>query len=391
MGKKIYINAGTALLINDLSDALTGYDSIVINGGSIIASREAYDKLIGMGASINSGKMEILDISGDVVELSDKTCITAEMSYDGCYVICDGKLVIEDASGLGNITGLYAQTIFHPESVNLSAITGIKYSRRVVFTDGARLHLGDKTLGDDSHIVLTSGLYWVSGSITALDDVVLDKLRSNSTTFKCGDLFIYTGLYEKYRDMFQADNYIFIPNDHTVLDDVTLDAATSVLHGDKLYILNDLMIPHNQTQHLGGFSSIIVDGAVTMPVSAAAAFKACGKANDYELYEGILMSINGVETINHDQLQSALAKGITYTLDINGVVKFLDDVTADDIDAIAAISCNGVIYAPGNARGVLDSKIKSMNGKIMDVALYDENKEQSDSDVVKINAGTYRL
>jgi hypothetical protein len=344
-----------------------------------------------MGASINSGKMEILDISGEVVELADKTIITAEMSYDGCYILCDGKLVIEDASGLGSITGLYAQTIFHPESINLSVIPGVKYSRRAIFADGAKLHLGDMTLGDDSHILITNGLYWVSGSITALDDSALEKLRSNSVTFKCGDLFIYTGLYEKYKDMFKADNYIFIPDNHTVLDDVILDAATSVLHGDKLYILSDLLIPHNQTQHLSGFSSLIVDGAVTMPVSAAADFKACGKANEYVLYEGVLMSVNGKETITHDQLQSALAKGIVYTLNINGVVVFHEDVTADDIDAIAAVNCNGVIYAPGNARGVLDSKIKSMNGKIMDVAQYEEKKDRTDGDIVTINAGTYRL
>jgi hypothetical protein len=128
-----------------------------------------------------------------------------------------------------------------------------------------------------------------------------------------------------------------------------------------------------------------------MPVSAAADFKACGKANEYVLYEGILMSVNGKETISHNQLQSALAKGITYTLNINGVVKFLDDVTADDIDAIAAISCNGIIYAPGSARGVLDSKIKNMNGKIMDLEQYEETKDKADNDVVTINSGTYRL
>jgi len=394
MGKKISINAGNALLLNEQSEVLSEYGSIKVNAGNILASRKAYDKLISMGASLNSGNMSILDISGDIVELAGRTVITADMSFDGCYIICDGKLVVEDANGLLGITGLYAKELLHPQSVDLSAIKGITALKRTAYPDDAKLHLGDMTLSDDSHIVLTGGLYWVSGEITALDEEALMKLQSKGTSFQCRKLIIYSSLYEKYNNMLKANSYLFIPDEHAVVSDITLDAATSVLHGKKLYVLGDLMIPHNRTEHLNSFSSLIVKGTVTMPVTAAEDFKACGKADDYELYEGVLLSINGKDTIGHSQLQSALEKGIVYTLDINGIVTFLDDITADDVEAIAAINCNGKIYASGNARGVLDSKIRRMNGIITDLEQdkkLEDKADQEDKDSVTINAGTYRL
>ena len=130
-----------------------------------------------------------------------------------------------------------------------------------------------------------------------------------------------------------------------------------------------------------------------MPVSAAKDFKACGKAGEYDLYEGTLMTVNGVEKIDHEQLHSALRIGITYTLRVNGEVVFLDDVTAEDISAIAAIHCNGVVYAPGKARGALVSKLKTINGEMLDIGQYqnDENDASGDTDESNINTGTYRM
>ena len=58
-------------------------------------------------------------------------------------------------------------------------------------------------------------------------------------SFHCKKLIIYADMYEKYKDMFHADGYLFIPDDHAVADDITLDASTSVLYSEKLFILGD--------------------------------------------------------------------------------------------------------------------------------------------------------
>jgi len=395
MRKTLNINTGIALLLNDQSDTLSGYDFIAINAGNIIASRKVYNNLIGMGVSINSGSMNIIEVSGEIVELTGNTVITATMSFDGCFIFCEGNLVIEDAISLAGITGMYAHRIFHPESVDLSAANCINASRRIAYPDSAKLHMDDMELSDDAHITLEDSLHWVYGSLTALDGSVLEKLQSKGAKFQCRKLIIYSGLYERFDNMFKADNFVLVPDDHAFTGDVTLDAATSVLYGEKLFVYGDLMIPHDRAAYLTGFSSIIVKGTVTMPISAAKDFKACGKADDFDLYEGVLMTVNGVETIDHEQLQSAIKIGIVYTLRVNGKAVFLDDVTAEDINAIAAIRCNGVVYAPGKARGALVSKLNDINGEILDINQYNNDStdviNEAGESETSINAGIYRL
>ncbi len=368
MDKTLNINTGTARLLNENSELFSFYDSVNINAGNVIVSCKVYEKLMSKGASINTGSMKIVDITGEIVELAGNTVITAAMSYDGCYLICDGNLIIEDAKGLENIAGLYANTIFRAESVDISRVKGLEASKQVVYSNGAKLVFKDMTLDEDSQVLLEDNtLYWVHGRIKALDGGVIEKLHGKKTSFHCKQLVVYSGLYEKYRDVFQADSYIFVPDGHTVVDDISLDSATFVLYGDKIFVLGDLMIAHNHTQNLSGFSSLIVNGKATMPVSAAADFKAVGKAKRYELYEGALMSVNGFQTLGHEQLQTAIEQGISYTLHINGALYFFSDVTAQDMQAIAAVHCNGLISAPDCARTVLDSKVRKINGTIIDI------------------------
>ena len=79
------------------------------------------------------------------------------------------------------------------------------------------------------------------------------------------------------------------------------------------------------------------------------------------------MSVNGFQTIGHEQLQAAIQEGIQYTLHVNGAIYFDSNVTARDMDAIAAVYCNGFISAPDSARGALDSKVRDLNGRIIDI------------------------
>jgi len=395
MSKLLNINTGTALLLNDQSDALSGYDSVAINAGNIVASKKVYNNLVGMGVSINSGSMNIIEVTGEIVELKGNTVITATMSFNGRFILCDGNLIIEDANGLAGITGMYAHQIFHPESIDLSAVNCITASRRISYPDNAKLHLGDIALGDDAHITFDGSLHWVYGSLTALDCGVLEKLQSKGAAFQCKKLITYTDIYERFGNMLKADSFVLVPDDHAFTGDVTLDAATSIVHGEKLFVYGDLMIPHDRAAFLSGFSSIVVKGTVTMPVFAAKDFMACGKADDFDLYEGVLMTVNGVKTIDHEQLQSAINMGIVYTLRVNGEVAFLEDVTAEDISAIAAINCNGVVYAPGKARGVLVSKLNNINGEILDISQYNNDytdvTNRAGENETSINTGTYRL
>ena len=368
MEKTLRINTGSAMLLNEKSEMLSGYDSININSGNTIISRKVYEKLTDMGVMINCGNMKILDITGKLVELDGNTTVTASTSLNGCFVVCDGNLIVEDVKGLEGITGLYAKHLFHAESVDLGAVHNIEARAKSIYPDNAKLHIGNITVDETTPVTLTDNtLYWVHGNIKALNADALGELCSKGVTFHCTKLIIYNEMYEQNGSMVSADSFIFIPDDHNVVGDITLDAATAPLYGENLFVLGDLMIPYNQTQHLNGFLSLIVKGTVTMPVSAASAFKAVGKADDFELYDGVLMSINGYHTFGHEQCQTAIERGITYTIKVNGSLYFMNDVTAQDMDAISAVYCNGIISAPDRARGILDGKAKEINGTILDI------------------------
>jgi hypothetical protein len=389
--KKLKINTGTAVLLKNPPESFSEYESIHINTGNALISRKVYDILMGMGVSINSGNTNIIDAEGDITELPGRTIITANSLYKGCFLMCEGDIIIESAKGLDGITGLYAKCIFHPESVDLSAVKGVVSSNKVAYATDAKLCIGDMTLNEDSYITLNDDtLYWIHGTIKALDENALVKIQQKNITFHCKGLTIYNGLYEKYRDMFQANEVQTIPDGYGVSWELSLDAGTSLIYGEKLYLLGDMMIPHNQTEHLRGFSSLIVKGTVTMPVSAVASFKSVGKADNYDLYEGVLREGNGRTIINHDMLKTAIEQSIIYTIRANGELIFTDDVTVQDIDAISAVECKGKLIVSGNVRGALDSKIKDMNGVIGSADEIDKETEK-EVGVNTINTGNFKF
>jgi len=93
--------------------------------------------------------------------------------------------------------GLYANQLLYPQSVDVSRVKGIR-AKHKPYPDNANLHLDDMVLGDDSHIILDSGLHWVDGDITALDNTAIERLSEKNVTFECEKLIIHSELYEKY-------------------------------------------------------------------------------------------------------------------------------------------------------------------------------------------------
>ena len=366
MKKTLMVNAGSAILLNERSTAFEGYDSVQMNAGSVFASRVVYEKLSGMDVMFNSGNLRIVDITGEVVEVSD--AITGGMNYAGKYLYCVGNLVIEDIAGLDGVTGLYARNLFYADDVAMEGVPNVTAQRRIVYPGAALLRFGDCKLDNTTAATLAKAtLHWVHGTIKALDEPTLARLREKAATFHCEGLVISESLYAGYGDLFETEKLTLVPDGCAVVEDIELDAATAAIYGDKLYVLGDMTIAHDQAAHLDKLAYIYVDGEVRMPTTAAAAFRAIGEAQSYDLYEGVLIHINGVQTFGHEQCRTAIRQGLTYTLNVDGTLYFMQDVTPEDMQAIASIRCNGVISAPDAARGALDSKLKHFNGVIVDL------------------------
>jgi hypothetical protein len=114
--------------------------------------------------------------------------------------------------------------------------------------------------------------------------------------------------------------------------------------------------------------SIVVKGKASLNASCVKPFRKIGKAADYFIYEGNLYIINGFEQFTHEQLQTMVEQGSRITVTVNGCLLFTDDVTAEDIEAIAAIDYNGSVLIPGKAKGALSPKVKQANGFMGDSA-----------------------
>ena len=60
------------------------------------------------------------------------------------------------------------------------------------------------------------------------------------------------------------------------------------------------------------------------------------------------------------------SSGDKITLTVNGFAIFAGDVTAEDMEAIASLSCNGFWVMPGVAQGAISQRMGAVNGFIVD-------------------------
>lgn len=391
MAKKLKINTGQAILIKNPPEAYSEYESIKFNAGSVLISRQVYDTLIRMNVSFNTGQINILDIEGEVVELPSGTVVDQSSNYEGCYIICEGNLIVTNKDGLQGITGLYANRIFYPQSLDLSSLKGIVAANRIAYEDDAVLWLKNMILDENMIPSLEKEtLYWVHGSISALKREVLEEISQKSISFHCKSLTIYQSLFEEYSHLFQAEKLKLIPDGYRIAQDVLLDANTFYLYGEKLFVQGDLTVQKDQAVHLKNFTSIIVKGTATLPSSAASDCENKIKAEDYDLYQGLLKEGNGKVIIDHELLQYALDQEIEYALRANGELLFKENITLADLEAISSIGCNGVISASSKLHGALEAKTKYLNGVI--VNLDDAKSLMGDeAGVTQINTGLFRF
>jgi hypothetical protein len=177
-----------------------------------------------------------------------------------------------------------------------------------------------------------------------------------------------------------GEKQAYPPAAQVVLGDQTLESliAGSIgpgelpLHGPRIYVDGNFSMEEKDREALGNLESIIVKGRAELPASAVKIFGEKGRAGSYFIFEGRFQEINGFEQFSHNQLAAAAAKGEKITLTVNGCVLFDEDVTAEDLDCIAALCYNGTVLVPGPVKSVLALKVKSGNGFMGDPAKLEE-------------------
>jgi hypothetical protein len=398
--KTLQINCGTALLLKDREHILDRYEKVRINSGTLIVSSEINAKLAEKNASLNTGTVHIHDIKGEVIQLNRHTIIDGKTSYKDLFVLATEDLIISgngaesfrDAEGV-IVTGV----LYYPESGDMACLTKVQGEMRPYPAD-AQVMLGNRTLEQALADAAPGQKHlWVSKKLSALDEKIVARAAGENFTVTSGSLITFEGLNEKYGTLFVSPRKSLVPDGYEVTG--SIKSAELVLYGKKLYVEGNLDFAEKDLGVLEEMESIIVKGRANLPSSCAKAFRKIGKADDYYVFEGRLYTVNGFEQFTHDQLRIMAEREDRLTITVNGCLLFADDVTADDMEAIAALSYNGVVLVPGAAKGALSSKIKDANGHMGDVASFEKLTGLSLEELMQehggqaggINAGTYVL
>ena len=399
--KRLTVNCGLACLLSDRENILDNYDQVTINSGKVIVSSAIYSKLSAKGANINSGDLRIRDIKGEIIQLDNGAVIDTNTSLKDLFAIAMDNVLVKKGGikALEEAEGLIALgTIYYPESSDLSSLIKAAGEKKP-YPDDAQIILGDHQLESIAANIRGPSHIWVSGRVTALEKSPLEKLKAQKCTISCGRFFTYEGLNSEYGDLVNCASRILVPDGYEIT--AKIREGELAVHEKKLYVDGSFTMNEEDIPALEELEGIIVKGKASLPSSASKIFRSKGKADEYFIYEGRLIEVNGLEQFSHSQLVSASGK-TKLTFLVNGCLFFDDDVTPEDIDNIASIYYNGAVLISGPAKSELGRKVKTGNGFMGDPALMEERagisikdflsqKDPDDPNSSSINIGTYIL
>jgi len=356
---KLNVNAGRVLVLTNDKDFFGEFDKINFNAGNATFSKKAYDELIKQGMNVNTGKLDIIEIIGDPIDVGD-TILDGSVDNSGKYLV-GGRIQVTDVNALKGVTGIYAHTVLVPEELRFDfKVEGnvYYYPKDAVIWQG-RIKLSEKYVAK-----LDEGVFlWTLDEVDALDSKAVAALNAKGITIRCGHLLIYESIEKQYGNSFKADNSEIIPNGFEYInDDLTLNANNAIIYSDKIYVNGDLIINEDMNEAFSAFNEIIVTGEAYVPYNIIKQWKEIGTACEVIPYKGLLWMVNGKETITSGQLKAANNDGLKYTLVCNGVLDFGGDVTSADLNCIVAISYNGVVRVPDQAIPIFKSKVIEGNG-----------------------------
>jgi len=398
--RSLTVNCGLACLLEDTQGMLDGYDTVKINCGTAIVSKEINAKLAAKSAVINSGDLRVCDIKGEIIQL-DKTVIDGGADLSGLFVIARDDLIImpDGVKAVTEAEGVIALgTIYYPESASLSSLIKVSGEKKP-YPDDAQVVLGDHKL--ESLISSAKAKHvWVSGRITALDKKAMEKAKEKGLVFTSAELFTYEGLNDTYGSLFNCPDRTLVPDGHEVTGKI--NAAELPLYGKRIYVDGNFTMEEKDIPALKELESIIVRGKASLPSQAVKIFREKGKAEKYFVFEGRLVEINGSQQFSHSQLAALVEKGEKLTLQVNGGLIFDDDVTAEDAECIASLSYNGSVLVSDKVKAALASKVKTGNGFMGDPAKMEEltghgvkdlagNSKKEEKGKTTLNMGTYIL
>lgn len=249
MAKKMIINCGSCDARNVKEETLAAYESITINAGSVLVSRESKDLMNRYGVTMNCGDIKEIDQDAHINMVNGKLQIkSGDIVAGKCYLMVNGSLDIgpDTQKVLEHYVGIHVNgSVTYPESmsafVGMLSVNGTTAS----YPDGAVVLKRNAVVDRLFALRAKKNLYWSARRMIMVDPQLDEAaLMAKGAAFSAKEVILAESKVESMIDLIDEKAEIIIVPDGTsvIMDDVTLNAATVKKYGKKLYIIGDLKV-----------------------------------------------------------------------------------------------------------------------------------------------------
>lgn len=249
MGKKMIINCGSCDARNVQEETLAAYESIVINSGAVLVSKESKDLLNRYAVTMNCGDVKELDKDVRISSINGSVQIKSSDIITGKhYLKVNGSLEIgpDTQKVLQQYVGISVNgSVTYPES--MSAYVGMLSVNGSTncYPDGAVVLKRNAVIDRLFALRAKKNLYWSARRMIMVDPQLdATALEAKGASFCAKELILAESKVECMMSIIDEKAEIIIVPDGTavVLDDVELDELAIKKYGTKLYIIGDLKV-----------------------------------------------------------------------------------------------------------------------------------------------------
>ena len=249
MAKKLMINCGGCDARNVSEETLAAYETVTINCGEVLVTKESKDLLNRFGVTLNCGNVLEIPLDVKLTKINGSGQILSTDTLDEkTYLKVNGSLEIGPGTQevLKNYVGIAVNgKVTYPES--LSGCLGMLNvnGSTVCYPDDAIVLKNNAVIDRLFALRAKNKCYWSAKRMIMVDEKLDGELLAKKgATFRAKEVIIAESKVESLIDCIDEKAEIIIVPDGTavVTDDVELNDLARKKYGTKLYVLGDVEV-----------------------------------------------------------------------------------------------------------------------------------------------------
>lgn len=272
MAKKMIINCGNCDARNVSEETLAAYESITVNGGTVIVTPESKNLLNRYNVALNCGNVLELEKDVRLCSVNGSTQIkSTDLVPEKTYLDVNGSLEIGPGTEkvLEQYVGISVNgSVLYPESMSGCLGKLDVNGSTDCYPDDAILLKRSAVIDRLFALRAKNKCYWSAKRMVMVDpDLDPAALAAKGATFSAKEVILAESKVEGLIELIDEKAEIIIVPDGTavVLDDLELDGLTVKKYGTKLYVTGDVKIRRESREALSQLEYLNIRGDVTVP------------------------------------------------------------------------------------------------------------------------------